>query len=56
MFRFTRAFSAVALSTLLIISPQVCALGKRAKKHRRVKPGNKYNDQDPVHVVVNKVG
>lgn len=56
MFRFTRAFSAVALSTLLIISPQVCALGKRPTKHRRVKPGNKYKDQDPVHVVVNKVG
>ena len=45
-------------TVLLLLStfPTAIDAGFFKKKHRRQKAGTKYNDHDPVHVVVNKVG
>jgi hypothetical protein len=44
------------LSLLLLVTTTTFNFSYAAKKVKRVKAGKKYNKNDPVHVVVNKVG
>jgi len=44
------------LSIILLLSISNIDVAEAKKKHKRVKAGTVYNEHDPVHVVVNKVG